>query len=85
VLPGEVETPVRGPLITPVALEELGESLRFLSAEPDDSTRLTPWFLERVTHISDDGLSRRLPQALECSPTLPGRFQARGRAFSTCD
>jgi hypothetical protein len=59
--PCEVEIPVRGRLITSVALKELGESLRFLSAEPDDSTRLTPWFLERVTYISDDGLSRRLP------------------------
>jgi len=59
--PREVEIPVRGSVAAVVALEEFGEPLRLLGAEPDDSTRLTPWFLERVTHISDDGLGRRLP------------------------
>jgi hypothetical protein len=43
------------------ALKELSEPLCLLGAEPDHSTRLFPWFLERVTHVSDDRLGRRLP------------------------
>ena len=81
----EVKAPVRGPVVATAALKELGELLRLFGTEPDDGTWLAPWFLERVTHISDDRLGRRLPQALECSPTLPGRFQARGRALCAYD
>jgi hypothetical protein len=81
----ELKAPVRGSVVGAAALKELSESLRLLGTEPDDSARLAPWFLERVTHISDDRLSRSLPQALERSPTLPGRFQARCRALCACD
>jgi hypothetical protein len=42
-------------------LKEFSEPLCLLGAEPDDGTRLSPWFLERVTHVSDDRLARRLP------------------------
>jgi hypothetical protein len=81
----ELKAPVRGPVVGVTALKEFGESLRLLGTEPDDSTWLAPWFLERVSHISDDRLSRSLPQALERSPTLPSRFQARCRALCACD
>jgi hypothetical protein len=57
----ELKAPVRSPVVGAIALKELSEPLRFLGTEPDDSTRLAPWFLERVTHISDDRLSRSLP------------------------
>ena len=81
----ELKAPVRRSVVGAVALKELSQPLRFLGAEPDHSTWLAPWFLERVTHISDDRLSRSLPQALKRSPTLPGRFQARCRALCACD
>jgi hypothetical protein len=61
VLLRNLEAPVRGPVLAGAALEELSESLRLLGAEPDDSTRLAPWFFERVSHVSDDRLGRRLP------------------------
>jgi hypothetical protein len=80
----EVKAPVRSSVVGAAALKELCQSLRFLGTEADDSTWLAPWFLERVTHISDHRLSRGLPQALERSPTLPGRFQARCRALCAC-
>jgi hypothetical protein len=47
-------------VVAAAALKELGESLRLLGAEPDDRTWLAPWFFERVTHVSDDRLGRRL-------------------------
>jgi hypothetical protein len=72
-------------VIAAATLKELREPLRLFGAEPDDSTRLAPWFFERVAHISDDRLGGRLPEALERPPTLPGRFQARGRALCMCD
>jgi len=81
----ELKAPVRGSVVGAAALKELSESLRLLGAEPDDSAWLAPWLLERITHISDHRLSRCLPQALERSPTLPGRFQARCRALCACD
>jgi hypothetical protein len=40
-------------------LKELREPLRLIGAEPDDSARLPPWFLERIAHVSDHRLSRR--------------------------
>jgi hypothetical protein len=57
----ELKAPVRSSVVGAIALKELSEPLRFLGTEPDDSTRLAPWFLERVTHISDDRLGRSLP------------------------
>jgi hypothetical protein len=58
----ELNAPFRGPMVDgAAALKELGEPLCLLGAEPDHSTRLFPWFLERVTHVSDDRLGRRLP------------------------
>ena len=58
----DLNAPVGGPVVAgAAALKELREPLRLLGAEPDDSTRLSPWFLERVTHVSDDRLGRRLP------------------------
>ena len=79
----ELKAPVRGPRIAAAVLKVFSEPLGLLGTEPDDSSWLAPWFFERVTHVSDDRLSGRLPQALERSPTLPGRFQARGRALCT--
>ena len=67
------------------ALDEFGEPLGFLGAEPDDRARLAPWFFQRVAHLSDDRLCRRPSEALERSPSLPGRFQARGRVPCTRD
>jgi hypothetical protein len=71
--------------LTATPLEKVREPLRLFGAEPDDSARLTPRLLERVAHVSDDRLGRRLPDALERSPTLPGRFQERGRILRACD
>jgi hypothetical protein len=48
-------------MVATAALKELSELLRLFGTEPDDGTWLAPWFLERVTHISDDRLGRRLP------------------------
>jgi hypothetical protein len=59
-------------------LEVVREPFGLVGAEPDDSTRLPPWLLERVAHVPHHRLSRRLPSALERPPPLPGRFQARG-------
>jgi len=72
-------------IVTDAALKELREPLSLVCAEPNDSARLPPWFLQRIAHISDDRLSRRLLKALERSPSLPGRFQARGRMLCTYD
>jgi hypothetical protein len=68
----ELKPAVGGLVIAADALKELREPLRLIGAEPDDSTRLTPWFLERVAHVSDNRLRRRLPDALKRSPALPG-------------
>jgi hypothetical protein len=76
---------VDGTVVAAGQLKELREPLRLVGAEAYDSTWLPPWLSQRVAHISDDRLGRRLPYALECSPTLPGRFQARGRALRTGD
>jgi hypothetical protein len=57
----DLEAPVGGSVVAAAALKELGEALCFLGTEPDDRTWLAPWFFERVTHISDDRLGRRLP------------------------
>jgi hypothetical protein len=58
----DLDAPVRGPMVAGAAgLKELSKPLCLLGAEPDDGTRLSPWFLERVTHVSDDRLARRLP------------------------
>ncbi len=57
----ELKPPVRGPRITAAVLKEFSEPLGFLRTEPDNSSRLAPWFFERVTHVSDDRLGGRLP------------------------
>jgi len=57
----EFKSPVGGPEVTAATLKELREPLRLLGAEPNDSSRLPPWFFERVAHITDDRLGRRLP------------------------
>jgi hypothetical protein len=74
-----------GGVVAVATLKEVREPLRLIGAEPDDSAWLSPWFFERVAHVSDHRLRRRLPDALERSPTLPGRFQAGGRMLCTCD
>jgi len=61
-----------GGTVAAAALEEFREPFRLVRAEPYDSARLSPWFLQRVTHISDHRLRRRFAYALERSPTLPG-------------
>jgi len=71
--------------VADATLKELRESLGLVCAEPDDSARLPPWFLQRIAYISDDRLSRRLLKALKRSPSLPGRFQSRGRMLCACD
>jgi len=72
-------------MVACAALQEFREPLRLFGAEPDDGSRLSPWLLERVAHIADDRLGRRLLEALKRSPTLPGQFQAGGRMLCTCD
>jgi hypothetical protein len=70
--PSVVCRPFDGGEVAVAPLKKIREPLRLVGAEPDDSAWLSPWFLERVAHVSDDRLRRRLPDSLECSPTLPG-------------
>jgi hypothetical protein len=72
-------------LIGIVPLEKLGQPLGLVGAEADHGPWLSPWLAERVAHVAHYRLSRRLPEALERSPTLPGRFQARTRVLCTGD
>jgi hypothetical protein len=66
-------------------LEEFRESFRFIGAEPDHGTWLTPWLFERVAHVPHHGLGRRVREALERSPSLPCRFQARSGVLRARD
>ena len=68
-----------------VSLKKLRQPLGLVGAEADHGTWLSPRLLERVAHVAHDRLSRCLPEALESSPTLPGRFQARSRVLCTAD
>jgi len=68
-----------------VSLKKLRQPLGLVGAEADHGTWLSPRLAERVAHVAHYRLSRRLPEALERSPTLPGRFQARSRVFCTGD
>ena len=66
-----------------VPLEKLRQPLGLVGAEADHGTWLSPRLTERVAHVAHYRLSRCLPEALERSPTLPGRFQARSRVLCT--
>jgi hypothetical protein len=68
-----------------VPLEKLRQPLGLVGAEADHGTWLSPGLAERIAHVPHYRLSRRLPEALERSPTLPGRFQARSRVLCTGD
>jgi hypothetical protein len=80
-----VNNAVHAAVVPAAPLQEVREALGLFGTEPDDSARLAPWLLERVAHVPDDRLGRRLPHALKRSPTLPGRFQPRGRMLCTCN
>ena len=54
------------------ALKKISQPLRLVGAEPDDSAWLTPGLVERIPHVTDGRLDRRLPYALKRSPSLPG-------------
>ena len=68
-----------------VSLKKLRQPLSLVGAEADHGARLSPRLFECVAHITYNRLSRCLPEALERSPTLPGRFQARSRVLCTGD
>ena len=68
-----------------VALKKLRQPFGLVGAEADHGTWLSPGLTERVAHVAHYRLSRCLPEALERSPTLPGRFQARSRVLCTGD
>jgi hypothetical protein len=68
-----------------VSLKKLRQPLGLVGAEADHGTWLSPRLFERVAHVAHYRLSRCLPEALERSPALPGRFQARSRVLCTAD
>jgi hypothetical protein len=68
-----------------VSLKKLRQPLGLVGAEADHGTWLSPGLAEGVAHVAHYRLSRCLPEALERSPTLPGRFQARSRVLCTAD
>jgi hypothetical protein len=72
-------------VIAIVSLKKLRQPLGLVGAEADHGTWLSPGLFERVAHVANYRLSRRLPEALERSPALPGRFQARRRVLCTAD
>jgi hypothetical protein len=72
-------------VIAIVSLKKLRQPLGLVGAEADHGTWLSPGLTERVAHVAHYRLSRCLPEALERSPTLPGRFQARSRVLCTGD
>jgi hypothetical protein len=68
-----------------VSLKKLRQPLGLVGAEADHGPWLSPGLAERVAHVAHHRLSRRLPEALERSPALPGRFQARSRVLCAAD
>jgi hypothetical protein len=72
-------------VISIVPLKKLRQPLGLVGAEADHGTGLSPRLGERIAHVAHYRLSRRLPESLERSPTLPGRFQARTRVLCTGD
>src|ERR1700679_3304614 len=68
-----------------VPLKELRQPLGLVGAEADHGPWLSPRLAERIAHVANYRLSRCLPEALERSPTLPGRFQARSRVMCAAD
>ena len=72
-------------VIAIVPLKKLRQPLGLVGAEADHGTWLSPRLTERVAHVAHYRLSRRLPEALERSPALPGRFQARSRVMCAAD
>jgi hypothetical protein len=72
-------------VISIVSLKELRQPLGLVGAEADHGPWLSPGLAERVAHVAHHRLSRRLPEALERSPALPGRFQARSRVLCAAD
>ena len=68
-----------------VSLKKLRQPLGLVGAEADHGAWLSPRLAERVAHVAHYRLSRCLPEALERSPALPGRFQARSRVLCAAD
>ena len=68
-----------------VPLKKLRQPLGLVGAEADHCPWLSPRLAERIAHVANYRLSRCLPESLERSPTLPGRFQARSRVMCAAD
>jgi hypothetical protein len=68
-----------------IPLKKFRQPLGLVGAEADHGTWLSPRLAERIAHVAHDRLSRCLPEALERSPTLPSRFQARSPVMCTGD
>jgi hypothetical protein len=58
-------------------LKEFRESFGLIGAEPDYGAWLAPRLFERIPYVTNHWLGRRFRHALERSPSLPCRFQAR--------
>src|SRR3984957_17457554 len=72
-------------VIAIVSLKKLRQPPGLVGAEADQGTCLSPGLFERVSPLDNSRRSRGPPEALERSPTLPGRFQARSRVLCAAD